>query len=99
MVENYYSKNKLKIKNNEKLEKLISKYPKTKLLYYENVSKFELNDFKILGEILFEEKKYLILDKTIFYPEGGGQPSDFGEINGKKIKKVLKISGVVLHKI
>ena len=44
----------------------------------------------------------IILDKTAFYPEGGGQPSDIGylTIEGEKfeIKHTEKIGDVVLHK-
>ena len=43
----------------------------------------------------------VVLDKTIFYPEGGGQPSDRGEIVGKKGNahvKHVRLSGTdVVH--
>lgn len=32
----------------------------------------------------------VILDRTIFYPQGGGQPSDKGEIVGKKGKVIIR---------
>jgi lysyl-tRNA synthetase, class II len=45
---------------------------------------------------------FVTLDKTIFYPQGGGQPTDIGEIkvNGKtvfKVTKCLKLDNIVKH--
>ncbi len=37
------------------------------------------------------------LDKTCFYPEAGGQPSDTGEIEGVPIEGVIEEDGRVLH--
>jgi alanyl-tRNA synthetase len=39
----------------------------------------------------------LILDKTIFYPEGGGQSADRGTINGIPLKDVQEKNGEILH--
>ena len=39
----------------------------------------------------------VILDRTIFYPEGGGQPSDRGFINGYPVTDVKEISGEIHH--
>jgi misacylated tRNA(Ala) deacylase len=47
--------------------------------------------------------RYVILDKTIFYPKGGGQPCDIGEINkgNEKIKVVYveKLSDEISHEV
>ena len=39
----------------------------------------------------------LILDRTIFYPEGGGQPFDLGSIDGQALASVSERDGRVLH--
>ena len=39
----------------------------------------------------------IILDRTIFYPEGGGQPADRGTINGVPLLDVREKDGEVLH--
>jgi alanyl-tRNA synthetase len=67
----------------------------TRLLYYEDESIREF-DAKILKII---KGKFLILDKTAFYPRGGGQEPDFGTIEGIKVTDVLKQNDLVLHKI
>jgi len=47
--------------------------------------------------------RYIVLDQTIFYPNGGGQPYDTGEIKcGDKIFKVVyvgKFSGEISHEV
>jgi len=39
----------------------------------------------------------VVLDKTIFHFQGGGQPSDKGTVNGIPITKVLKNEDKILH--
>jgi Ser-tRNA(Ala) deacylase AlaX len=51
----------------------------TKLLYLEDTYKFESTG-KILKIDKDSKGQFLILDRTIFYPQGGGQPSDSGQI-------------------
>jgi alanyl-tRNA synthetase len=69
--------------------------PPTKLLYYqdESIRKFYARVLKVV------DGKYLILDQTAFYPRGGGQEPDRGEIEGIKVVEVTKQADVVLHKI
>lgn len=52
---------------------------------------------KSLNEI--EGEKWLLLDQTIFYPEGGGQPADFGSINGEEVLDVQMFDNEILHKV
>ncbi|MGI6732064.1 MAG: alanyl-tRNA editing protein [Anaerovoracaceae bacterium] len=44
-----------------------------------------------------KEPHTLVLDKTIFFPEGGGQPCDLGEINGISVVDVYEKEGIVYH--
>jgi len=68
----------------------------TELLYMTNGELLEY-------ETLVEEvgANIMILPGTIFYPQGGGQPYDQGEIRGKygvfKVSEVRNIEGVVQH--
>lgn len=44
-----------------------------------------------------EDKYHVILNQTCFYPEGGGQPSDKGEIAGIDVNMVYKDNDEVIH--
>jgi misacylated tRNA(Ala) deacylase len=50
-----------------------------------------------------KDGKYVVLDKTIFYPRGGGQPSDTGKliVSGSQFRvlEVFKRDGQILHEI
>ena len=41
----------------------------------------------------------VILDRTAFYPEGGGQPCDLGTLGGARVLDVHQREGVVLHTV
>jgi len=61
----------------------------TKLLYLENTYLFK-EKAKVVRVDEHEGNKYLVLDQTIFYPQGGGQPSDSGIIYNETSKFVVK---------
>jgi alanyl-tRNA synthetase len=45
-----------------------------------------------------EKKRWLVaLDRTAFYPEGGGQGADHGTLGGAKVLDVHEKDGVILH--
>ena len=77
---------------------LQKEYPKTEKLYYDNPKLFEFE-----AEVIGIEGDYVILDRSAFYPESGGQDYDTGYLmcNGAKIPvvEVMEEDGVVLHKI
>ena len=41
----------------------------------------------------------VVLDKTAFFPEGGGQPADKGTINGIEVLDVQEKDGVIIHEV
>ena len=49
------------------------------------------------------DKKYVVLDQTIFYPKGGGQPHDTGRIikdsKTYKVEYVGKFAGEISHEV
>ncbi len=79
------------------LDEEVKGLPQTRMLYYEDpyMSKFEAKVISVL------EGDRIILDKTAFYPEGGGQPADRGclKFNGKqaKVVDVQKAGNVIIH--
>lgn len=72
----------------------------TKLLYLENFSLTEC-DATVLDILEEEGKKFIVLDQTCFYPQGGGQPYDQGIIESSSVKFVVSevrfIDGIVRH--
>jgi Ser-tRNA(Ala) deacylase AlaX len=50
-----------------------------------------------------KDDKYVVLDQTVFYPKGGGQPCDTGKIvSGNDVFKVVyvgKFSGEISHEV
>ena len=77
-------------------------FPETDLLFYKDFYQKEF-EAEVLGVVEKDGDKCLIFDKTVFYPEGGGQPSDMGivSIDGNDInmKHAEKIDNVVLHHV
>jgi alanyl-tRNA synthetase len=45
------------------------------------------------------ENCFIIIDKTVFYPLGGGQVGDCGVINGNYVFETVKLNGLILHKL
>ncbi|WP_392486629.1 alanyl-tRNA editing protein [Haloimpatiens sp. FM7315] len=65
-------------------------------LYYEN--QYEKNfTSEIINVIEKDTKFHIVLDKTYFYPGGGGQPSDTGSIESIPIIDVYEEDGIIYH--
>jgi alanyl-tRNA synthetase len=72
---------------------------KTERLYYNYTSAKPYNaDIVKLCPVLNGETQ-VVLDKTIFYPDGGGQPADCGTINGVPILDVREKDGEIFHMV
>jgi len=82
-------------KTDAKLLSALRELPATHPLYYDNEYLFEFNA-KVLRVI---DGHYVIIDKTAFYPTGGGQLCDLGEINNEDVVNVEKFGRVVVHDI
>jgi alanyl-tRNA synthetase len=70
--------------------------PATDLVYYSDARAQRLK-----AKVLYSDERRIVLDRTIFYPEGGGQLSDSGRITGKgKVADVVvvqKSRNIVAH--
>lgn len=98
MVAELHSHQEKEESDKEKVEEL----PETERLYYEDHYTKEF-DAKVLKVKKTKEGCEVVLDKTAFYPEGGGQPSDIGflENNGKKhvVSHVKKVNDSIVHEL
>jgi alanyl-tRNA synthetase len=56
-------------------------------------------DARVLERVDLEGRPAVVLDRTAFYPEGGGQPSDRGTLDGARVIDVIEREhdGAVLH--
>jgi alanyl-tRNA synthetase len=65
-------------------------------LFYQNQN--IINFSSRVEEVVYKNDEYHIaLKETAFYPEGGGQPSDIGFIEGVKVEKVYEIDDKIYH--
>jgi alanyl-tRNA synthetase len=86
-------------KSGKMLEAAVETLPPTEQLYYADayMKEFEAKALKVVNA------EYVVLDKTCFYPEGGGQPADHGSLsfgNAKaEVVDVQKVGRVIVHRI
>ncbi len=86
---------------NLNLSELADGVARTDLLYLKQtyLATAQSNVLKLVPEK--RTHAYLMLDKTIFHPKGGGQPSDRGRMTStgfqSEIKKAIHHQGVVIH--
>lgn len=81
------------------LENAVAGLPATVPLYYQDqyMTHFEATIQRVI------ESEFVVLEKTCFFPEGGGQPADSGriEFDGKEaeVVDVQKVGRVIIHKL
>ena len=67
--------------------------PETELLYYgDDPKEFD-------AKVLKSFDQYVVLDRTSFYPRGGGQEPDHGTVGGFDVVDVSKHGNIVLHEL
>jgi alanyl-tRNA synthetase len=82
-------------------EEEIRDLPTTERLYYENQERTEF-EAMVLDAYEREDGYDVVLDRTMFYPEGGGQPADRGTLSTDdgtvEVVDVQRIDGVIAHR-
>ncbi len=90
------AKRHIRAEKKKEERKLKGDYPKTERLYYDDPKLFEFT-----ARVIGVEGDKVILDRTAFYPESGGQDNDVGyfEFDGVKVRvlDVQEEGGVVYH--
>ncbi|MGA2122190.1 MAG: alanine--tRNA ligase [Methanoregula sp.] len=100
MVADMHSESKKEVEEDKtaKYAERAQALPPTKKLYYEQPS-----DIEFEGVVLDFFDEYAVLDQTLFYPEGGGQPADTGTLVSAesmvRVDSVVKVGEVILHHI
>jgi len=92
------SKKEAVVDKTAKYAERVQGLPPTKKLYYE-----QPEDIEFEGVVIDFFDGYAVLDQTLFYPEGGGQPADTGSLVGSEsmahVDDVVKVGNVILHHI
>lgn len=68
--------------------------PPTKQLFYKYPYKY-----KFRSKVLAVVGDLVVLDKSLFYAEGGGQESDTGTMKDMKVTHVDKIGNIIVHRV
>ncbi len=71
---------------------------KTEELYLKDEKKVEFTA-EVLKITETEGEKYVVLDRTCFYPTQGGQMNDLGHINGCEVLDTINEDGIILHRM
>ncbi len=72
--------------------------PKTERLYYTDcyLREFEAKVVETTSDPAVAGQR-VVLDRTAFYPESGGQPSDRGTLGGANVLELVDEGDVVAH--
>ncbi|OIB55506.1 alanine--tRNA ligase [Natrialba sp. SSL1] len=75
--------------------------PETETLYYDDQQRTQFE--AVVLDVFEREEGYdIVLDQTMFYPEGGGQPADTGTLSTDdatvEVRDVQREDGVILHR-
>jgi len=79
----------------------VADLPETEKPFYEDPERTEF-EAVVLDVIEHDDGCDVVLDQTMFYPEGGGQPADVGTLSTDdvtvEVTDVREVDGVVLHR-
>jgi alanyl-tRNA synthetase len=85
----------------ETTDERVADLPATELLYYDDQSRMEF-EAMVLDVFEREEGYDVVLDRTLFYPEGGGQPADTGTLSTDDttvdVEDVWREGDIVVHR-
>lgn len=68
----------------------------TRKLYYDAIEQRTF-DARLLRQETSGGRTRAVLDQTLFYPGGGGQPCDLGTLNGVPVTEVYEEEGEIVH--
>ena len=68
--------------------------PPTKQMFYKDPYKY-----KFRAKVLAVKDDLVVLDKSYFYAESGGQESDVGTMKDMKVVRADKVGNIVVHKV
>ena len=70
----------------------------TNRLYYHDSYQVQFSA-RVIERLEWEDQPAVVLDQTVFYPTGGGQPHDTGTLNAVKVENVVEREGdgAVVH--
>ncbi len=69
---------------------------KTKRLYFDDPYRVEF-EADVIQNLTHDGNPAVVLDKTCFYPEGGGQPADKGTLDRVPVVHVLEKDNQIIH--
>jgi alanyl-tRNA synthetase len=92
----FYSKvTEMHMKDKEKKkEEKVPNLPETELLFHQKPAQSRFR-----AKVLFSDGNKVVLDRTLFYPESGGQAADHGFISDVKVTDVQTVNGIVFHTV
>ena len=72
---------------------------KTEKMYYRKREPYGDGNTGFHAQVLETRDEWVILDRTMFYPQGGGQMQDTGIIADKEVTDVQKQGDIILHRV